>query len=152
MATPRNKKLAALNMEKCKEHPRSNQGQNSSVPRLQEDYITQVPEEIEGRVIKKLSQEFNKTENRILGALSHLDDFLMNPLIQGHSGTTPDMSRNVFSTNQGTNEEDSESDPHPEASIFRSQTTQNSGPEVRHDNDIIFSETNYFKLFNESWF
>ena len=32
--------------------------------------------------------------------------------------------------NQGTNEDDSQSDPHPEAGLFRSQTTQNSGPEV----------------------
>ena len=29
---------------------------------------------------------------------------------------------------QGTNEDDSQSDPHPEAGIFRGQTTQNSGP------------------------
>ena len=64
--------------------------QNSSVPRSQEDYITQVSEEIEGRVTNKLSQEFSKTENRILGALSRLDDFLMNPLIQGHSGGVPE--------------------------------------------------------------
>ena len=32
--------------------------------------------------------------------------------------------------NQGTNEDDSQSDPHPEGGLFRSQTTQNSGPEV----------------------
>ena len=35
--------------------------------------------------------------------------------------------------NQGTNEDDSQSDPHPEAGIFRSQITQNSGPEVARD-------------------
>ena len=35
--------------------------------------------------------------------------------------------------NQGTNEEDSQSDPHPEAGIFRSQITQNSGPEFARD-------------------
>ena len=39
----------------------------------------------------------------------------MNPLLQGHSGITPETSRNVFSINQGTNEDDSLSDPHPEA-------------------------------------
>ena len=84
MATLRDKKkLAALNKDSCEEHLTSNQGQNSSVPRSQEDYITQVSEGIEGRVTKKLSQEFSKTENRVLGALSRLDDFLMNPLIQG---------------------------------------------------------------------
>ena len=41
-----------------------------------------------------------------LGALAKLDDFLMNPLLQGHSGTTPETSRNMFSINQGTNEDD----------------------------------------------
>ena len=127
MATRNERKLAALNKENCEEHPKSNLAQNSNAPRSQEDYITQVSEEIEGRVTKKLSQEFSKTENRILGALARLDDFLMNPLLQGHSGTTPEMSRNVFSINQGTNEDDSQSDPHPEAGLL------NSGREDRHD-------------------
>ena len=72
-------------------------------------------------------------KNRILGALSRLYDFLMNPLIQGHSGTAPETSRNTYSTNQGTNKDDSQSDPHPASSIFRNQTTQNSGPEDGHD-------------------
>ena len=101
--------MAALNKENSEEHPKNNQGQNSSVLRLQEDYITQVSEEIEGRVTKKLSQKFSKTENRILGALSRLDDFLMSPLIQGHSETAPETSRNAFGTKQGTNEDDSQS-------------------------------------------
>ena len=108
--------------------------QNSNVPRPQEDYITQVSEEIDGRVTKKLSQEFSRTKNRILGALARLDDFLMNPLIQGHSGTTPETSRNVFSINQGTNEDDSQSNPHVEAGLFNNQMTQNFGPEDGHDN------------------
>ena len=82
MATRNKRRLAALNNENCEEHPRSNSAQNSNVPRSQEDYITQVSEEIGGRVTKKLSHEFSRTENRILGALARLDDFLMNPLIQ----------------------------------------------------------------------
>ena len=127
MATRNKRKLAALNKENCEEHPRSNLVQNSNVPRSQEDYITQVSEEIEGRVTKKLSQEFSRTENRILGALARLDDFLRNPLLQGHSGTTPETSRNVFSINQGTNEDDSQSNPHPEAGLLT------SGREDRHD-------------------
>ena len=76
-----------------------------------------------------LSQEFSRTKNRILGALSRIDDFFMNPLIQGHSGTAPETSRNTYSTTQGTNVDDSQSDPHPEASIFHNQTRENSGPE-----------------------
>ena len=54
--------------------------------------------------LKKLSQEFSRTENRILGTLARLVDFLMNPLIQGHSGIAPEMSPNIFSIGQGTNE------------------------------------------------
>ena len=57
----------------------------------------------------------------------------MNPLIQGHSGTTPEMSQNEFSKNQGTNEDDSQSDPHPEAGIFGNQTMRNSGQKDRRD-------------------
>ena len=114
--TTRNKRiLAALNKENCEEHPRSNLAQNSSAPRSQEDYITQVSEEIEGRFTKSLSKEFSRTENRILGALARLDDFLMNPLLPGRSGTTPEPSRNALNTSQGTNEDDSQNDPHPEA-------------------------------------
>ena len=104
MATRNKRKLAALNKENCEGLPRNNLAKDLNVPRSQEDYITQVSEEIEGRVTKKLLQEFSRTENRILGALVRLDDFLMNPLIQGHSGTARDTSRNVFSISQGTNE------------------------------------------------
>ena len=51
----------------------------------------------------------------------------MNPLFQGHFGITPETSRNVFSINQGTNEDDSQSDPHPEADLLT------SGRGDRHD-------------------
>ena len=51
----------------------------------------------------------------------------MNPLLQGHSGITPETSRNVSSVNQGTNEEDSQNDPHPEAGLL------NSSRDDRHD-------------------
>ena len=131
MTTWNKRKLAALNKENFEEHPRSNLAQNSNVPRSEEDYKTQVSEEIEGKVTKRLSEEFSRTENRILGALALLDDFLMNPLLQGHSGTTPQPSRNALSISQGTNEDDSQNDPHPETGLFHDQMTQNSGPEDR---------------------
>ena len=76
-----------------------------------------------------MSEDFSRTESRIFGALSPVDDFLLNPLIQDHSGTAPETSRNTLGTNQGTNEDNSQSDPHPEASVSRNQTTQNSGPD-----------------------
>ena len=139
MTTRKKRKLAALNKENCEEHPRSNLAQNSNAPRSQEDFITQVSEEIDGGVTKKLSKEFSRTENRILGALARLDDFLMNPLLQGHSGATPEASQNALSTSQGTNEDDPQNDPHPEAGRFHSQITQNSGPEEGHDKNSYHS-------------
>ena len=131
MATLRNKrKLAAVTREIDEEHPRNGQSRNTSVPTINKEYITKVSKEIEGRVTKKLSQEFSRTESHILGALSKLDEFLLNQQIRTHSGTVPETFRNINVDNQGTNEDDSQSDPHPEAGLFRSQTTQNSGPEV----------------------
>ena len=116
--------------------------QNSGAPRSQEDYITQVSEEIEGRVTKRLSKEFSRTENRILGALARLDDFLMNPLLPGHSGTTPEPTRNTSHNSQGTNEDGSQNDPHPEAGPFHGQTTRNVSLEGDHDNSIYFPKRN----------
>ena len=131
MATLRNKrKLAAVTRKTQEEHLRNGQSRNTSVPRINEEYITQLSEEIEGRVTKKLSQEYSRTESRILGALSKLDEFLLNQHIRTHSGTVPETFRNTNVDNQGTNEDYSMSDPHPEAGLFRSQTTQNFGQEV----------------------
>ena len=122
--------MAAVTRETQGEHPRNGQSRNTSVPRINEEYITQLSEEIEGRVTKKLSQEFSRTESRFLGALSTIDELLLNQQITTHSGTVPGTFRNTIVDNQGTNEEDSMSDSHPEAGLFRSQTTENSGQEV----------------------
>ena len=149
MATRNKRKLAALNKENCEEYPRSNMAQNSNVPRSQEDYITQVSEEIEWRVTKKLLQEFSRTENHILGALARLDDFLMNPLLQGHSGITPETSRNMFSINQGTNGDDSQSNPHPEAGLLisgredRQDMAAGVQRECRQAHDTVNLDLNY---------
>ena len=73
MATLSNKrKLAAFSRE-TPENTRDNQSQNTLNPGMAEEYITRVSEEIEGRVTKKVSQDFSRTESRILGALSKLD-------------------------------------------------------------------------------
>ena len=143
MTTGNKRKLAPLNKDNCEENPRSNLAQNSNAPRSQEDYIFQVSEEIEGRVTKGLSKEFSRTKNRILGgALARLDDFLLNPLLQGHSRATPELSRNALSTSQGTNEDDSQNDLHPEAGLFHGQMTQNSGPEDGHDSETKTNQEN----------
>ena len=57
----------------------------------------------------------------------------MNPLLPGHSGTTPEPTRNTSHNNQGTNEDGSQNDPHPEAGLFHGQTTRNVSLEEDHD-------------------
>ena len=132
MTTRNRKKLAALNKENCEEHPRSNLAQNSGAFKSQEDYITQVSEEIEGKVTKRFSKEFSRTENRFLGELDATRWFTYEPAttrpLRSHSGAHP----NALNTSQGTNEEDSQNDPHPKAGLFHGQMTQNSGPEDGH--------------------
>ena len=131
MAKLRNKrKLAAVTREIQEENPRNGQSRNTSVPRINEESIAQLAEEIENRVTKKLSQEFSRTESRFLCTLSKLDEFFLKQQIRTHSGTVLETFQNSKVDNQGTNEDDSQSDPHPEAGLLRSQTTQNSGPEV----------------------
>ena len=93
MATLRNKiKIAAVSRE-TPEGSRNSKGRNVLDRELTQDYISQVSEEIEGRVTKKLSKDFNRTDSRILGALSKLDELLLNPqvrkcsvAVQGTSG------------------------------------------------------------------
>ena len=133
MTTQNKRKLAALNKENCEKHPKSNLAQNSIAPRSRGDYITQVSEKIEGKITKRLSKEFSRTENRILGALASLDDFLMNPLLHGRSRTTPEPSQNALSLSQGANEDDSQNDSHPEAGLFNGLMTQNCGPGESHN-------------------
>ena len=149
MATLRNKrKLAAVTREIQDENPRNGQSRNTSVPRINEDYLTQLSEEIEGRITKKLSREFSRIESRISDALSKLDEVLSNQQIQTHSKTVPGTFRNTNVENQGTNEDDSQSDPHPERGLFRSQTTQNSGPEAAHYSCLSISCFPHFQFGN----
>ena len=63
-----------------------------------------------------------------MGALSKLDDFLLNPQIRTHSGTVPGTFRNTNVENRGTNEDDSQSDPptEVEASVCQPRHSNNS--------------------------
>ena len=135
MATLRNKRtLAAVTretQETQEEHLGNGQSRNTSVPKINEEYITQVFMEIEGRVTKRLSQEFSRTVTRVLGALSKLDEFLLNPQIRTHSGTVPGTFRNTNVENQEPNEVRSQDDPHPEVgpSVCQSRHSIDSDPD-----------------------
>ena len=140
MATLRNKrKLAAVSRE-TPESTRNGRAPNVLDPELTQDYISQVSEEIEGRVTKKLSKEFSRTESRILGALSKLDEFLLNPQVRTCSVVAPGTSRSSNLGNQGTHEDRPSDDP---------------GPEVEFSSPILGTETdphspvNVFVIFSE---
>ena len=114
MATLRNKrKLAAIS----RETPKSTgniRSQNTLDPDLAQDYISRVSGEIKGRVIKTLSKKFSRTESRILGALSKLVKFLLNPQVRTCSVAVPGTSRNSDSENWKLTGDRSLNDPCPE--------------------------------------
>ena len=137
MATLRNKRQLVAMTRETQEYPRNNQSENSAAPGITEDYIAQVSEEIEGRVTKKQSQEFSRTESRILDALSKLDEFLLNPQIWTFSGTTLGIFRNADVENQEPSGDRSQNDPHPEVefSACRASDLTDSDPdETSHRN------------------
>ena len=130
MAALRNKrKLAAVSRE-TPEGSRGSRGRNVLDPELTQDYISQVSEEIEGRVAMKLSEEFNKTESRILGALSKLDEFLLNPQVRTCSVAAHRTSRNSNSENRETHGDRSSNDPYPEVGYFSYHSGQLDSPEA----------------------
>ena len=83
---------------------------------MAQEYISQVFEEIERRVTKKLSKEFSRREFRILGALSKLE-FLMEPQVRACSVAVPAKTRNSNTENQEPNEDRSPNDPCPKAMV-----------------------------------
>ena len=114
MATLRNKRKLAVVSSKTQEYPRNSQSQNSSGPGITEECIAKFSEKVEGRVTKKLSQDCSRTESRIFGALSNLDEFLLKPQVRTFSGTVPRTFRNADVENQEPSGDRSQNDPHPE--------------------------------------
>ena len=130
MATLRNKrKLAAVSRE-TPEGSKGSRGRNVLDPELTQHYISQVSEEIEGRVTKKLSKEFNKTESRILADLSKLDEFLLTPQVRICSVVAHGTSRYSYSENWETHGNRSSNDPYPEVGYFPHHSGQLNSPEA----------------------
>ena len=114
MSTLRNKRKLTAVSRKTPETTRNSQSLNAIDPEMAQGYISQVSEEIEGRVTKKLSKGFSRTESRILGALSKLDGFLLNPQVRTCSVAVPGTSRNSNSENREPTGDRSLDDPCPE--------------------------------------
>ena len=137
------------------EYPRNNQSQNSSAPGITEEYIAQFSEEMEERVTKKLSQKFSKTESRILGALSKLDEFFLNPQIRTFSGTVPETFRDADVENQEPSGDPSQKDPYPEVefSACRASNLSDSDlDETSHSHSVLsfLSLKRYISEISES--
>ena len=130
MATLRNKRKLAAVWRETPEGSRSSRTQSVLDPELTQDYISQVSEEIEGRVNRKLSQEFNKTESRILGALSKLDEFLLNPQVRTCSVAVPGTSGNTNWENRETTGDRSSDDPYPKVGYFSHHSGQPDSPDT----------------------
>ena len=127
MATLRNKRNVAAVSRETPEGSRGSRGRNVLDPELTQDYISQVLEEIEGRVTKKLSKEFNKTESGILGALSKLDECLLNPQVRTCS-VVQGATRNANSENREIHGDLCLNDPYPEVGYFSRHSGQPENP------------------------
>ena len=152
MATLRNKRaLATVARGTEEKHPRNSQSQTTPVPRSTEGYITKVSEEIKGRVIRKLSLEFNMTESCISGSLSKLDEFLFNPQVRTRSGTVTGTFRNTDLESQEPNEDCSRDHPHPEVrpSVYQSLYSNDSDPDETPDSCISDVSSIVFPLYPE---
>ena len=137
MATLRNKrKLAAVSKE-TPEGSRSSRGQNVLDPELTQDYISQVSEEIEGRVTKKVSKEFSKMESRILGSLSKLDEFLLNPQVRTRSVVVQGTSKNANSENREAHGDRSSYYPYPEAGYFPHHSGLLNSPDAETNSRMV---------------
>ena len=139
MATLRKKRKLAVVSRETPERTRNCRAQNTLDPESTQDYISQVSEEIEGRVTKKLSKEFSRTESRILGALSKLDYFVLNPQVQTCSVAVPGTSKNLNSENRETTGDRSSDDPCSEVRVSSRHFGNLNSPEVEdypHSNSV----------------
>ena len=141
MATLRSKrKLAAVSRE-TPENNRKTQSRNTIDPEMAQEYFSQVSEEIEGRVTKKISKELSRTESCILGALSKLDDFLLNPQVRTCSEAVPGAPRNSNSENRETTGDRSSDDPCPEVRYSSHLSGQLNSPEAETYSHTITSRS-----------
>ena len=127
MVTLRKKRKIAAVSRETPENTRNIQSRNTLDPEMAQEYSLQVSEEIDGRVSKKISKEFSWTESRILGALSKLDEYLLNPQVRTCSVALPGTSKNSDSGNREPNGDRSTNEPCPEVVISSHQSGNLNG-------------------------
>ena len=137
MATLRNKRRLAAVSRETPENTRNIHSQTTLNPGMADKYITQFSEKIEGRVTKKLSQEISRTESRFLGALSKIDDFLLNSQVQNCSVVVPGTSMNNNSENQEPTGDGSLNNPCPEVMYSACHTNNLNDSEQEETHHIV---------------
>ena len=114
MAILRNKRKLGAAWRKTPENTVNNQSQNTLSPPVAGEYNTYVSEEKKESVTEKQTEKFSLTASRILGALSKLDEFLLNPQVRTCSLAVPGTSRNINSENMEPTWDHYLNDPCPE--------------------------------------
>ena len=130
MTTLGNKRRLAAVSRETPEGTRNSRAQNTLDPELTQNYITQVSDEIEGRVTKKLSKEFSRTESRILGTLSKPDEFLLNPQVRTGSVAVPGTFGKNISENRETTGDRYSDNPCPKVRYFFHHSGHFNSPEA----------------------
>ena len=85
---------------------------------MAQECISRISEKFEGKVTKNLPKEFSRVESRILGALSKLDEFLLNPQFRTYFVAVPGTSSNNKLENREHNRNRFQGDACPEAVFF----------------------------------
>ena len=135
MTTLRNKnKRSEVSRENHEEHSRNKLSQDTKNSTVNEEYIRQVFEEIEGKVTKKLSQDFSRTEIQLLRPLSKFDEFCVNSQFPLQFGAASEASLNSDMENQEHNEDRSQNDLHPEMGTSGSKSPYS----VESDPDTVY--------------
>ena len=147
MATLRKKRKSAAVSRETPENTKNSQSQSTLDPGMAQEIISQVSEETEGRVTKKLSKDISQTESRILGALSKLDEFLLNPQVRTCSVAVPGTSTNNDSANRKPTGDRSLSDRCPEA-VFSSHHSGNLNGSELEETHHNFQPLTQTVLFN----
>ena len=104
---------------------------------MAQEYIPKVSEKVQGRVTKKLSKEFSRTESRILSALCQLDKFFLNPQVRACSIAVPGNSTNNNSENRASTENRSLNDPCLEVVFSASHTSNLNDSEQEQTHDMM---------------
>ena len=105
---------------------------------MAQEYISQVSDEIEGRMTKKFSKELSRTESRILSAWYKFDEILLNPQVRTCSLGVLGTCKNNSSENREPTGDRLLGDPCPEAvlSACQSSNLNDSEQEEDHHNNI----------------